>query len=155
MCAAKDNMAPGFQDFANICPNLAGDMLPQVIEHTVGWMRKRPGQQVFRARFSAISGPEINAAMVRFCDPCVLASTVCLSSSIEALTQLCAGQLVKICLSCAHQHQQYLISEIHLASGWRPVPAGSVTHRLHPGFQHMQGAMSRLSLRMLLLLPMA
>ena len=37
----------------------------QVMEHTVGWMRQRPGQQVFRARFSAISGPEINAAMVR------------------------------------------------------------------------------------------
>ena len=47
------------------CADDGHDMLLQVMEHTVGWMRKRPGQQVFRAHFSAISGPEINAAMVR------------------------------------------------------------------------------------------
>ena len=36
----------------------------QVIENTVKWMVRVPGQQVFRARFSAISAPEITAAMV-------------------------------------------------------------------------------------------
>lgn len=36
----------------------------QVIENTVKWMARVPGQQVFRARFSAISAPEITAAMV-------------------------------------------------------------------------------------------
>ena len=86
------------------CPHLAGCMLLQVIEHTLGWMRKRPGQQVFRARFSAISGPEINAAMVRiWCLRCVFRHAVCLSVSTEALMWLCEGglrkaqQLVKLC----------------------------------------------------------
>ena len=36
----------------------------QVIENTVKWMARVPGQQVFRARFSAISAPELTAAMV-------------------------------------------------------------------------------------------
>ena len=36
----------------------------QVIENTVKWMARVPEQQVFRARFSAISAPEITAAMV-------------------------------------------------------------------------------------------
>lgn len=37
------------------------------MEHTVKWMRPSPPgvQQVWRAKFSAISGPEIRAAMVR------------------------------------------------------------------------------------------
>lgn len=37
----------------------------EVIENTVGWMRRVPTQQVFRAKFSAISAPEMRAAMVR------------------------------------------------------------------------------------------
>lgn len=36
----------------------------QVLENTVKWMARVPEQQVFRARFSAISAPEITAAMV-------------------------------------------------------------------------------------------
>lgn len=36
----------------------------QVIDNTVKWMARVAGQQVFRARFSAISAPEITAAMV-------------------------------------------------------------------------------------------
>ncbi len=42
---------------------LSGGM--QVMENTLKWMVRVPGQQVFRARFSAISAPEILAAMVR------------------------------------------------------------------------------------------
>jgi len=39
----------------------------QVIDNTVKWMRQgAPGQQtVWRAKFSAISAPELKAAMVR------------------------------------------------------------------------------------------
>lgn len=36
----------------------------QVMESTLKWMARVPGQQVFRAQFSAISAPEIKAAMV-------------------------------------------------------------------------------------------
>lgn len=36
----------------------------QVIDNTVAWMNKPHGQQVFRAKFSAISAQEIKAAMV-------------------------------------------------------------------------------------------
>ena len=36
----------------------------QVIENTVKWMRRLDQQQVFRARFSAITAPGIKGAMV-------------------------------------------------------------------------------------------
>ena len=36
----------------------------QVMENTVRWMHRAVGQQVYRARFSAITAPEIKAAMV-------------------------------------------------------------------------------------------
>ena len=36
----------------------------QVMENTVKWMHRGEGQQVYRARFSAITAPEIRAAMV-------------------------------------------------------------------------------------------
>ena len=35
------------------------------MDNTLRWMHKTQGQQVFRARFSAITAPEIRAAMVR------------------------------------------------------------------------------------------
>ncbi|PRW60157.1 DNA topoisomerase 3-beta isoform X1 [Chlorella sorokiniana] len=41
----------------------------EVIENTVPKMSQVPGQQVFRARFSAISAPEIRAAMARLVQP--------------------------------------------------------------------------------------
>ncbi|CAK0787024.1 hypothetical protein CVIRNUC_010240 [Coccomyxa viridis] len=41
----------------------------EVIENTVKWMARVPGQQVFRARFSAISAPEITAAMEMLGEP--------------------------------------------------------------------------------------
>lgn len=43
------------------------------MEHTVKWMRPSPPgvQQVWRAKFSAISGPEIRAAMVRRLAQCM------------------------------------------------------------------------------------
>ena len=42
-------------------------ILHQVMEHTLGWMHKLPPgqQQVWRAKFSAISAPEMRSAMVR------------------------------------------------------------------------------------------
>ena len=39
-------------------------MMLQVIENTVKWMRRVDRQQVFRARFSAITAPGIKGAMV-------------------------------------------------------------------------------------------
>lgn len=35
------------------------------MDNTLKWMHKVQGQQVFRARFSAITAPEIRAAMVQ------------------------------------------------------------------------------------------
>lgn len=35
------------------------------MDNTLRWMHKARGQQVFRARFSAITAPEIRAAMVQ------------------------------------------------------------------------------------------
>lgn len=46
-------------------PGLVAHM--QVIENTLAWMHKVQGQQVFRARFSAITAPDIRAAMVQPC----------------------------------------------------------------------------------------
>ena len=34
------------------------------MDNTLRWMHRAPGQQVYRARFSAITAPEIKAAMV-------------------------------------------------------------------------------------------
>ena len=35
------------------------------MDNTLRWMHRAEGQQVYRARFSAITSPEIKAAMVR------------------------------------------------------------------------------------------
>ncbi len=35
------------------------------MDNTLRWMHRAEGQQVYRARFSAITAPEIKAAMVR------------------------------------------------------------------------------------------
>ena len=42
-------------------------MMLQVIENTLKWMRRVDRQQVFRARFSAITAPGIQGAMVSPC----------------------------------------------------------------------------------------
>lgn len=39
-------------------------LMYQVMDNTVRWMHRVEGQQVYRARFSAITAPEIRAAMV-------------------------------------------------------------------------------------------
>ncbi|KAK9856828.1 hypothetical protein WJX84_005321, partial [Apatococcus fuscideae] len=71
VCRHLQNEAKGC-DFLVLwldCDREGENICFEVMEHTVGWMRQRPGQQVFRARFSAISGPEINAAMGRLGEP--------------------------------------------------------------------------------------
>ncbi|KAK9804028.1 hypothetical protein WJX73_004084 [Symbiochloris irregularis] len=41
----------------------------EVMEHTLAWMQRVPGQQVFRARFSSITAPDIRAAMDKLVQP--------------------------------------------------------------------------------------
>ena len=55
------------------------NMMLQVMENTVKWMRKVDRQQVFRARFSAITAPGIRGAMVSLSDcAAVLQTANCL-----------------------------------------------------------------------------
>lgn len=67
----NDNPHPVFQDpqlgSMRLCATAcAGENICfEVMANTVKWMRSRPGQRVFRARFSAISRAEVQAAMVR------------------------------------------------------------------------------------------
>ena len=58
MLLSTKPQSPTSQLNLSVCP-------VQVMENAVPNLRKVAGQQVFRAKFSAISAPELKAAMVR------------------------------------------------------------------------------------------
>ena len=66
------------------------------MENTVRWMHRADGQQVYRARFSAITTPEIKAAMVRIGCSLLLSVPSCAIAHFGTHESTCKGTAVTL-----------------------------------------------------------